>query len=233
MAAMLRSKLCVFDAYGTLFDVAGAAREAAQEPGRAALKEHWPRLSELWRRKQLEYTWIRAITGAHVDFWNVTCDALDVAMEALGLDDRDLRLRLRELYLKLPAYPEVPDMLRRLKEADHKTAILSNGSPDMLGGALRASGLTAMFDKVISVEEAQIFKPARAVYDLVGAHFEIDSPGEVLFVSSNCWDAASATAYGFHTMWVNRDGAPMDRIPREPRHIAKTLAAVPAIAATL
>ena len=230
---MLRSKLCVFDAYGTLFDVAGAAREAAQEPGRAALREVWPRLSDLWRRKQLEYTWIRAITGAQVDFWDVTCDALDFAMEALGLDDRDLRLRLRELYLRLPAYPEVPDMLRRLKEAEHKTAILSNGSPDMLGGAMRASGLAPMFDKVISVEEAQVFKPARAVYDLVGRHFEIDSPGEVLFVSSNFWDAASATAYGFHTMWVNRDGAPQDRIPREPRHIAKTLAAVPAIAATL
>ncbi|MGF1658942.1 MAG: haloacid dehalogenase type II [Rubrimonas sp.] len=230
---MLRSRLCVFDAYGTLFDVAGAAREAAQEPGRAALKEHWPRLSELWRRKQLEYTWIRAVTGVHVDFWDVTCDALDYAMETLGLDDRDLRLRLRELYLKLPPYPEVESMLRRLKEAEHKTAILSNGSPDMLGGALRASGLTGLFDKVISVEEAGVFKPARAVYDLVGAHFGVESPGEVLFVSSNYWDAASATAYGFHTMWVNRDGAPADRIPREPRHVAKSLAAVPAIAATL
>lgn len=233
MAGMPRPRLCVFDAYGTLFDVAAAAREAAHEPGRKALQEHWPRLAELWRRKQLEYSWIRAVTGAHVDFWRVTCDALDFAMEALGLDDRELRLRLRELYLALPAYPEVPDMLRRLKEADHSTAILSNGSPDMLGGALKASGLSGLFDKVISVEDAQTFKPARAVYDLVGRHFEIDSPGEVLFASANYWDAASATAYGFHAIWVNRDGAPPDRLPREPRHVARTLAAIPAFAATL
>ncbi len=233
MSGMRRSKLCVFDAYGTLFDVAGAARDAASEPGRAALREHWPRLAELWRRKQLEYSWIRTLAGAHADFWEVTCEALDHSMATLGLDDAELRARLRELYLELPAYPEAAGALRRMKEAEHSLAILSNGSPDMLGGAVRAAGLAGLFDAVISVEEARAFKPSRAAYDLVGAHFALESPGEVLFVSANGWDAAAATGYGFHTLWINRDDAPPERLPWEPRHVARNLTAAPAIAATL
>jgi 2-haloacid dehalogenase len=225
-------RVCIFDAYGTLFDVAGAARAAAEEPGRGALREHWPRLAEIWRAKQLEYSWIRAITGAHADFWTVTCDALDHAMAVLKLDDEDLRKRLRELYLHLPAYPEVPGMLDALHEAERPCAILSNGSPDMLGAAVASAGIGHRLAAVLSVEQVGVFKPHRRVYDLVGQSFGVE-PGEVLFVSSNGWDAAAAEGYGFEGLWVNRNAAPVDRLPWKPQRQARSLSAVPAMAATL
>lgn len=224
------AKLCVFDAYGTLFDVAGAARLAAAEPGNEALGAVWPRLAEIWRRKQLEYSWIRAIAGAHTDFWAVTCDALDYAMAAVGLDDTGLRDRLRDLYRTLPAYPEVPGMLDALRAAGAGTAILSNGSPDMLASAVASAGLGARLDAVLSVESVGVFKPDRRVYELVGARFGT-APAEVLFVSSNGWDAAAAAGFGFRVLWVNRDGLPADRLPWRPHHEARTLEAVPALAA--
>jgi 2-haloacid dehalogenase len=222
--------VCVFDAYGTLFDVAGAARAAAAEPGGAALAEHWPKVAETWRRKQLEYTWIRAVTGAHADFWTVTCDALAYALEETGLDNPALADRLRALYRELPAYPEVPAMLDALKAAGRATAILSNGSPAMLASAVEAAGVGDRLDAVLSVEDVGVFKPARAVYDLVGARFGC-APGDVLFVSSNGWDAAAARGYGFDVLWVNRAGAPVDRLPWKPAHVAADLTAVPDIAA--
>lgn len=226
----MADRVCVFDAYGTLFDVAGAARVAAAEPGGQALGAVWPRLAEIWRRKQLEYTWIRAITGAHADFRAVTGDALAYAMEVCGLDDAGLRERLAQLYLELPAYPEVLPMLRQLRAAGHPTAILSNGAPDMLDAAVRAAGLDGLFDAVLSVEQVGVFKPHSRVYDLVGERFGV-VPGRVLFVSSNGWDAAAAQGYGFDAIWVNRDGQPVDRLPWLPGHVAATLAEVPAAAA--
>jgi 2-haloacid dehalogenase len=225
-------KVCVFAAYGTLFDVAGAARAAAEEPGRAVLKEHWPRLAEIWRAKQLEYSWIRAIAEEHTDFWTVTCDALDYAMAVLKLDDNDLKGRLRELYLHLPAYPEVPAMLDMLNTAERKCAILSNGSPDMLGAAVKSAGIENRLEAVLSVEQVGVFKPHRRVYDLVGQTFGVER-GEVLFVSSNGWDAAAAEGYGFEVLWVNRNAMPVDRLPWKPHRQARNLSAVPAMAATL
>jgi 2-haloacid dehalogenase len=222
--------LCVFDAYGTLFDVAGAARAAAAEPGGETLAAHWPMLAETWRRKQLEYSWIRALTGAHADFWTVTCDALDYALEEAGLSDDALAERLRALYRELPAYPEVPEMLRALRADGRRAAILSNGSPQMLDSAVMAAGIGGLLDDALSVEAVGVFKPARAVYDLVGARFGV-GPAEVLFVSSNGWDVAGAAGYGFETLWVNRAGAPVDRLPWRPAHVAADLSAVPALAA--
>ncbi len=222
--------VCVFDAYGTLFDVAGAAREAAAEPGGAALAEHWPKVADTWRRKQLEYTWIRALAGAHADFWTVTCDALDYALEEAGLSDPALAERLRALYRALPAYPEVPAMLSALKAAGRETAILTNGSPEMLASAVAAAGVGDRLDAVLSVEAVGVFKPAKAVYDMVGARFGC-AASDVLFVSSNGWDAAAASGYGFATLWVNRAGAPVDRLPWRPAHVAADLTAVPDIAA--
>ena len=184
---------CIFDAYGTLFDVNAAARIAAQEPGREAFAAVWPDLAEAWRRKQLEYSWLRAITGEHTDFWTVTQDGLDWAMEVCGQSDPDLRERLLQLYFELDAYPEVPDMLRDLRNRGMKTAILSNGSPKMLEGAVNSAGIGALLDDVLSVESVGVFKPASAVYDLVGARFGTD-PSQVLFASSNGWDAAAASA---------------------------------------
>ena len=223
---------CVFDAYGTLFDVAAAAREAAGEPGNATLAGIWPKLAEDWRRKQLEYSWLRAITGAHADFWAVTGDGLDWAMDAAGLDDARLRARLMALYAELRAYDEVPDMLAGLKAAGFATAILSNGAPAMLAAAVTSAGIGGVLDDVLSVESCGVFKPARAVYDLVGARFGC-APAEVLFVSSNGWDAAAAAGYGFATAWVNRAGQPIDRLPWRPGHILPDLTAIPDLAATL
>lgn len=221
---------CVFDAYGTLFDVAAAARQAAAEPGNEALKNKWPELANYWRLKQLQYTWLRAITKAHADFWDVTQEGLDWALEATGLDGQpELRARLLSLYWELQAYPEVPQMLQALKAAGLNTAILSNGSPAMLDGAVQSAGIHAVLDDVLSVESVGIFKPDARVYDLVEERFNCQRD-EVLFVSSNGWDAAGASGYGFQTAWVNRAGEPMDRLPWKPAHVLSDLTTIPQLA---
>ncbi len=224
-------RACIFDAYGTLFDVNAAARQAAAEPGQEALAQVWPALARDWRAKQLQYTWLRAVTGTHADFWQVTQDGLDWAMEAQGLTDASLRERLLALYWQLSAFPEVPAMLSALKSVGFHTAILSNGSPDMLRGAVASAGIGDALDDILSVEAVGIFKPAREVYDLVGVRFGTD-PGEVLFVSSNGWDAAAASAYGFVTAWVNRAGEPVDRLSGRPHHVLSDLTAIPDLART-
>lgn len=223
---------CVFDAYGTLFDVAAAARVAAEQPGQEELARVWPKLAADWRTKQLQYTWLRAVTGDHVSFWDVTKDGLDWAMEASGLDDPVLRETLLALYWELPAYKEVPAMLATLKAEGFLTAILSNGSPDMLAGAVDFAGVELWLDAVLSVEDVQVFKPARRVYDMVHNRFGTQ-PEQVLFVSSNGWDAAAASAYGFQTAWVNRAGDPMDRLPAKPHHVLTDLTSIPDLAKTL
>ena len=220
---------CVFDAYGTLFDVAAAAREAAAEPGREAFAEYWPAIARTWRLKQLQYTWLRATAGVHQDFWTVTQDGLDYALEEQGLDDPDLRARLLQLYWELSAYPEVPEMLGALKAAGMNTAILSNGTPDMLDGAVRAAGIGEVLDACLSVQSLGVFKPARPVYGLVAEYFGC-AAREVLFVSSNGWDAAGAAGYGFNTVWVNRAGEPMDRLPAQPHHVLSDLTGIPELA---
>ena len=217
---------CIFDAYGTLLDVNSAARSKATEPGQEALAACWEPLSEDWRRKQLEYTWLRAITGEHVDFWQVTEDALDWSMERHGLADPVLREDLLALYWHLSPYPEVPSLLATLKARGLRCAILSNGSPDMLAEAAESAGLAGFLDGILSVEEVGVFKPARAVYDLVGQRYGTEA-SEVLFVSSNGWDAAGAAGYGFTTAWVNRAGLPRDRLPGQPQHELTDLTSIP------
>ena len=221
---------CVFDAYGTLFDVAAAARQAAAEPGGEKLAQIWPQLAEDWRAKQLQYSWLRAVTGEHTDFWRVTQDGLDWALELRGLsDDAALRERLLSLYWQLQAYPEVPEMLRALKAAGMNTAILSNGSPDMLQGAVQSASLADVLDDVLSVESVGVFKPAPQVYDMVLQRFGV-AKHHVLFVSSNGWDAAAAASYGFVTAWVNRAGLPGDRLPGQPNFVLQDLSAIPTLA---
>ena len=221
---------CIFDAYGTLFDVAAAARNVASEPGRESFATHWPAIANHWRLKQLQYTWLRAVTGDHTDFWQVTQDGLDWALEAEGLiGDTSLRERLLQLYWELECYPEVPQMLTDLKAAGMNTAILSNGSPEMLAGAVQSAGIGGVLDDVLSVESVGVFKPASVVYDLVGQRFGCTKE-EVLFVSSNGWDAAAAAGYGFTTAWVNRAGDPIDRLPATPGSILNDLTGIPALA---
>ncbi|NSX54913.1 haloacid dehalogenase type II [Parasulfitobacter algicola] len=221
---------CIFDAYGTLFDVSGAARIAAQEIGDDSFTKVWSRVANDWRLKQLQYTWLRAITGDHTNFWQVTQDGLDWALEASGQSDPALRERLLQLYWELPAYVEVHKMLIRLKAAGMATGILSNGSPDMLDGAVQSAGLADVLDAVLSVEDVGIFKPDARVYDMVGKAFGC-AKEQVLFVSSNGWDAAAASGYGFTTAWVNRNGEPQDRLPGSPAHILSDLTNIPDLVA--
>ncbi len=216
----------IFDAYGTLFDVNAAARMAASEPAHAALADHWPQIARDWRLKQLQYTWLRAVADQHCDFWQVTCDGLDWALEAAGLQDDATRARLLALYRELAAYPEVATMLSTLKSRGLNTGILSNGSPHMLTSAVNSAGLTDSLDAVLSVEDVGVFKPHARVYDMVGARFGC-AKGEVLFVSSNGWDAAGAAGYGFQTAWVNRADEPVDRLHAAPHHILPDLITIP------
>ena len=225
---MTRITACVFDAYGTLFDVSAAARALAAEPGREGFAALWQQVAGDWRLKQLEYSWLRAVTGDYCDFWQLTEDGLDWALARAGLADPDLRAALLDLYWHLAAYPEAPATLARLKSAGLTCAILSNGSPAMLDAAVASAGIAPHLDAVLSVADVGTFKPSPRVYDLVGARLGTD-PAGVLFVSSNGWDVCSAAAYGFRTLWVNRGGLPMDRLPGQPDHVAGDLTAVPAL----
>jgi 2-haloacid dehalogenase len=214
---------CVFDAYGTLFDVSSAARNS-----NAALGEKWQPLAELWRAKQLQYTWLRSLAGRHADFWQVTGDALDFALSTLHLDDHELRTRLMNLYLVLGSYPEVLTTLERLKQAGMKLAILSNGSPTMLATAVANAGIADLLDTILSVEEVKVYKPHPSVYGLVCDRLKVAAE-RVVFVSSNGWDAYSAKAFGFCTLWCNRFGQVPERIPETPDAQITTLAELPDI----
>src|SRR5215475_154947 len=191
---------CVFDAYGTLFDFAAAARRCQDELGADV-----DRLTALWRDKQLQYTWLRALQGRHADFWQVTGDALDFALETLGLDNPPLRARLMDLYLSLDVFPEVPAMLQRLKGAGLKTAILSNGSPQMLDAVVKKAGIAELLDAVLSVELVGVYKPHPKVYQLAVDRLAIPA-GAISFQSSNAWDAYPASAFGMRVVWCNRYG---------------------------
>jgi 2-haloacid dehalogenase len=214
---------CVFDAYGTLFDVNSAARTAQD-----ALGEKWKPLAELWRSKQLQYTWLRGLAGHHADFWQVTGDALDFALSTLKLEDSALRARLMNLYLTLIAYPEVPEMLKRLKAAGMKLAILSNGTPAMLAAAVANAGIAHLIDAILSVEEVKIYKPHPSVYGLGCKRLNV-AASRICFLSSNGWDAYSAKAFGFRTLWCNRFGQAPEHIPETPDGQIATLAELPDI----
>lgn len=216
-------RLCVFDAYGTLFDVNSAARQAAAELG-----EKWAPLAELWRTKQLQYSWLRALMGRHADFWQVTGDALDFALESLRLRDDALRGRLMDLYLRLHAFPEVQRVLTRLKAAGQRTAILSNGAPRMLSAAAQNAGIEHLLDAILSVEEVGIYKPHPSVYRLAIDRFHCQ-PRNVCFVSSNAWDAYAAKAFGFNVAWCNRARQLPERLPEKPDWEIATLEQLPEV----
>ena len=188
---------CVFDAYGTLFDVHSAVRRYSNQ-----IKES-EAVSALWRAKQLEYTWLRSLMGRYVDFWQVTADALDFALETYGISDTVIRQDLLQAYMTLSCYSEVPDVLDRLKRKGIRCAILSNGSPQMLSSVVKNSGLSEFFDAVISVDMIGQYKPDPRVYRLAVDELKVEK-SKIAFQSSNAWDAAGANAYGFNVVWVNR-----------------------------
>jgi 2-haloacid dehalogenase len=212
---------CVFDAYGTLFDYASAAARC-----RDVLGDRIDALTALWRDKQVQYTWLRAAQGRHADFWQVTGEALDYAMAALGLSDAALRKRLMELYLALEPFAEVPAMLARLKAAGMPVAILSNGAPWMLSALVDQAGLTDRFDALLSVEQAGVFKPHPKTYQLALDRFDLPARS-IAFMSANGWDAHGAAAFGLRVVWCNRYGQQRERLPGQPEAVVTSLAPLP------
>jgi 2-haloacid dehalogenase len=214
-------KACVFDAYGTLFDVHSAVGKH-----RHRLEDSADQVSILWRTKQLEYTWLRSLMGRHADFWRVTEDALDFAFDMHGISDSELQKDLMAAYLDLDCYPEVPEALATLKDRGFRLAILSNGTPAMLDAAVKNSGIEALIEKNFSVEDIGIFKPDFRVYQMAvdGLHVR---PEEIVFQSSNAWDASGASAFGFKVAWVNRFGQSKERLPGQPDAEIQTLMELP------
>jgi 2-haloacid dehalogenase len=214
-------KACVFDAYGTLFDVHSAVGKFYERLGDVA-----DQVSNIWRTKQLEYTWLRSLMKKHADFWQVTKDGLDYALDVYNISDIDLRNDLVEAYLHLKCYPEVPDTLARLKDRGRQIAILSNGSPAMLEAVVKSNSLEDLVPTILSVEKVGVFKPAPVVYQIA-----VDSLGvaadKIVFMSANAWDAVGATAFGLRVAWINRFGQRPERLPFQPDTEIISLAELP------
>ena len=218
-------KACVFDAYGTLFDFASAAARCQDVPD-----QKLGALTTLWREKQLQYTWLRSLQESFVDFWRVTEDALEYTLDTLDIASPELQRKLMELYLTPAPFPEVPSVLAQLRKAGFKTAILSNGSEKMLESAVRAGGLTDLFDEVLSVDPVKAFKPHPRVYA-----YGLEKLGlkahEVSFQSSNAWDAYGASHFGLRVVWCNRYGHRAERLPGSPDFEVRSLSEMPELLA--
>jgi len=214
----------VFDAYGTLFDVHAAIARHREAAGPDA-----DRFSEIWRLKQLEYSWTLTLAGHYADFWTLTERALDYAFSRLPSVDRALRPKLLEAYLKLEPYADARAAVAALKARGLHTAILSNGSPLMLGTAVEASGMAGLFDAVLSVDAVRVYKPRPEVYALVTDRFGITAP-EVVFVSSNRWDVMGAAAFGFRPIWINRARMPDEYADQPPLRVVPDLSVLAAAA---
>lgn len=209
-------KALVFDAYGTLFDPLSVASLCEElYPG------HGSALSQLWRSRQLEYTWLRSLMGHYENFWKVTEAALIFASRSLRLPcESATRERLMQAYLSLRPFAEVPDTLKALR--GYPLSILSNGTPEMLRGVVKNSGLESVFSQIISVEEVRTYKPSPRVYDLAVRRMGVE-PAAIGFVSANFWDAAGAKACGFFTCWVNRSNAPAEELGLVPDATGRSL----------
>ena len=215
--------MCVFDAYGTLFDFNSAVARHRDAIGPKA-----DALADLWRLKQIQYTWLRNSMGVYAPFWQVTGEALDHCLAAHGIADPAVREKLMDAYLALDPFPEVPAMLDRLQQAGVRRAILSNGNPGMLDPMVAASGLADRFEAVLSVDPVGVYKVAPEVYRLVEARCGV-TPDKVCFLSSNCWDAHGAAHFGFRTVWVNRAGAADDNLPGAPVAQLRDLSQLPSL----
>jgi len=217
------TEICVFDAYGTLFDFNSAVAHH-----RGAVGPKADALSDLWRSKQIQYTLLRNSMAAYAKFWQVTGEALDHCLAVHGIEDPGVREKLLSAYLALDPFPEVPATLDRLKRAGVRLAILSNGNPEMLDRMVAASKLADRFEAVLSVDAVKVFKPDPKVYRLVEARCGV-KPDKVCFLSSNCWDAHGAAHFGFSTVWVNRGGAPDDNLPGALAGQIRDLSHLPAL----
>ena len=221
MTLLTGIRACLFDAYGTLFDFASAAARCPDIPERQRSL-----LTSIWRDKQLQYTWLRTMQGRYVNFWQVTGDALDFALDTLDIHNPELRKRLMDLYLTLDAYPEVPDTLVSLRQAGFKTAILSNGSPAMLDAAVSGAGLASLFDAVLSADAVRTFKTHPTVYQYALDQLGL-APSAISFQSSNAWDAHAASDFGMRVVWCNRYSQRRENLPGSPDYEIHTLAELP------
>ena len=209
-------KAIVFDAYGTLFDVNSAAEKCKGKIG-----DKWEGFANFWRTTQLEYTWLRSLMKRHKDFWQVTEDSLDKSMKTFKIDS-SMKSELLNLYKVLSPYPEVKEVLKKLKVKEYKLAILSNGTPTLLSELVKSSNLENIFDDLFSVEEVRIYKPVSKVYDLPIKKYQI-KPNEVAFLSANTWDVSGGGNYGYNAIWVNRNNNIFDNLDYKPKNEIKNL----------
>ncbi len=214
---METEKIYVFDAYGTLFDVDHACKEMAIELG-----DNWDKLSSIWRQKQLEYSWLHNSMNEYISFWKITNDSLEYTLNSLSINSIKIKNELLDLYFKIGAFEEVEEVLKKIKKNKIKTAILSNGSYDMLNSAVKNSKFDELINEVISVDECKKFKPHRDVYNLVIDKFNINKK-DCIFFSSNCWDIHGASNFGFQTVWVNRKKNIDESLPGQVDHQVHSL----------
>jgi len=207
----------VFDAYGTLFDVHAAVRRHADEVG-----PQGELLSTIWRGKQLEYSWMLTMMGRYRDFWSLTEEALDYAFARVPEANRASRQHLLDSYWTCDVYPDVPEVIKQLKMRGAKLVVLSNGTHEMLHAAARSAGIEDEFDDILSVDDIKVYKPDPRVYDMVATKYRV-FPEAVSFQSSNRWDAAGATAFGFRSVWVNRTGLPEEYNEFRPAAVLPSL----------
>ena len=207
---------CVFDAYGTLFDVNSAAAKCKEKLG-----DKWENFANAWRTTQLEYTWLRSLMKKHKNFWQITEDSLDHAMATFNID-KNMRNELLNLYKELSLYPEVKECLDALKSKKIKIAILSNGTPDLLKGLGKNNNIQSYFDNIISVEDVKIYKPDPKVYELTIKKYNC-KPENICFLSSNTWDISGGGVFGYNAVWVNRFNKIFDKLGYNPQYIINNL----------
>jgi len=207
---MKNIKAIIFDAYGTLFDVNSAAEKCKDKIG-----DKWEGFANFWRTTQLEYTWLRSLMKRHKDFWQVTGDSLDKSIKAFNID-KSMKNELLDLYKILDTFPEVKDVLKKLKEKKYKLAILSNGTPAILNELVKSNNLDNIFDDIFSIEEVGIYKPDSGVYDMPIKKYKIQKE-EVAFLSANTWDVSGGGNYGYSSIWVNRNNNIFDNLDYKPK----------------
>ena len=213
---MKNVKAIIFDAYGTLFDVNSAAEKCKDKIG-----DKWGSFANYWRTTQLEYTWLRSLMKRHKNFWQITEDSLDKSMNAFNID-KSMRNELLDLYKTLNTFPEVKDVLNKLKEKNYKLAILSNGTPSLLSDLVKSNNLESIFDDIFSIEEVGIYKPDSRVYDIPVKKYQIQK-NEVAFLSANTWDVSGGGNYGYNAIWVNRNNNIFDNLDYKPKNEVKNL----------
>ena len=213
---MKNVKAIIFDAYGTLFDVNSAAEKCKDKIG-----DKWEGFANFWRTTQLEYTWLRSLMKKHKNFWQITEDSLDKSMNAFNID-KSMRNELLDLYKTLNTFPEVKDVLNKLKEKNYKLAILSNGTPALLNELVKSSNIENIFDDVFSIEEVEIYKPHSRVYDIPVKKYKIQK-NEVVFLSANTWDVSGGGNYGYNAIWVNRNNNIFDNLDYKAKNEVKNL----------